>query len=709
MGRPGISKPIFPAECYKVTVDKSSPFYHVYIGTQDNNSLGGPSRTINSGGISNDDWYFTLGGDGFETQVDWADPNIVYSQSQFGNLTRYDKRTGERLYLRSFEGKGEEAYRFDWDAALFISRHDHKRLYHGVNKVLRSDDRGESWREISPDLTRGVPKELHKLMGRTWSIDELISKASFAHIVTIAESPLDEDILYAGSGDGLLHYSHDGGKNWSRGQLTGLPEFARIHHIIASSHDTSVAYAACHDFFTGNFKPYLYKTTNGGQSWNLINANLPEKGVTYTIGEDHVNPDLLFVGTMYGVYMSNTPSVNWVKMTSGLPASMCVMDLDIQQDENDLVISSFGRGVYILDDYSPLRQMTPETLKEEVVLFPIEEGLMFIQADPLGFPGVGFQGASYYTTPNPEVGAVIRYYIKDAYKSLKDKRNDAEKKLREEGKDIRHPSYDDLKKEAAEEKPYLLFVISDLEGQVVRTLKQAMGTGVQQVIWDFRTSPSGPVSLTPFDNSVPWNSPELGYMVVPGQYLVNMYRVDAGQMKSIAEPQVLTCRPLHKTSYPPSEQVILDRFNKEVARLARVMSAADAHLNHLQGNLPYLELAVRSASTVQPQWLADLTGIKARIKAIGEQLNGDGLLVKFEGQGRMSLKGRVDLIVYSLWTTTSRVTGTYERAYAEAREDLDGVLGDIRELDTWIKSLEQMLESAGTPYTPGRFPEWEKD
>lgn len=697
------------AECYKVTVDKSSPFYHVYIGTQDNNSLGGPSRTINSGGISNDDWYFTLGGDGFETQVDWADPNVVYSQSQFGNLTRYDKRTGERLYLRSFEGKGEEAYRFDWDAALFISRHDHKRLYHGGNKVLRSDDRGESWREISPDLTRGVPKELHKLMGRTWSIDELISKASFAHIVTIAESPLDEDILYAGSGDGLLHYSHDGGKNWSRGQLTGLPEFARIHHIIASSHDTSVAYAACHDFFAGNFKPYLYKTTNGGQSWNLINANLPEKGVTYTIGEDHVNPDLLFVGTMYGVYMSNTPSVNWVKMTSGLPASMCVMDLDIQQDENDLVISSFGRGVYILDDYSPLRQMTPETLKEEVVLFPIEEGLMFIQADPLGFPGVGFQGASYYTTPNPEVGAVIRYYIKDAFKSLKDKRNDAEKKLREEGKDIRHPSYDDLKKEAVEEKPYLLFVISDLEGQVVRTLKQAMGTGVQQVIWDFRTSPSGPVSLTPFDNSVPWNSPELGYMVVPGQYLVNMYRVDAGQMKSIAEPQVLTCRPLHKTSYPPSEQVILDRFNKEVARLARVMSAADAHLNHLQGNLPYLELAVRSASTVQPQWLADLTGIKARIKAIGEQLNGDGLLVKYEGQGRMSLKGRVDLIVYSLWTTTSRVTGTYERAYAEAREDLDGVLGDIRELDTWIKSLEQMLESAGTPYTPGRFPEWEKD
>ncbi len=696
------------AECYKVTVDNAKPFYNVYIGTQDNNSLGGPSRTINSGGISNADWYFTLGGDGFETQVDWADPNIVYSQSQFGNLTRYDKRTGERLYLRSFEGKGEEAYRFDWDAALLISRHDHKRLYHGGNKVMRSDDRGESWREVSPDLTRGVPKELHRLMGRSWSIDEMVAKSSFAHIVTIAESPLDEDILYAGSGDGLLHYSHDGGQNWERGQLYGLPEYARIHHIIASAHDTAVAYAACHDFFAGNFKPYLYKTTNGGQSWNLINANLPEKGVTYTIGEDHVNPDLLFVGTMYGVFVSNTPSPHWVQLKAGLPASMCVMDLDIQRDETDLVVSSFGRGVYILDDYSPLRDLTPETLKEDAVLFPVDEGLMFIEADPLGFPGVGFQGASYYTAPNPEVGAVIRYYIKDEFKSLKDQRNESEKKTQEAGKDVRHPSYETLKKEAAEEEPYVLFAITDLEGRTVRTLKQAMATGVQEVIWDFRTSPVGPVSLKPYDNSVPWNSPELGYMVVPGQYLVSMYRVDAGQMTALSEPQVLTCRPLHQVSITPSEQVILDRFNKEVARLSRAMSAADAHRSHLESNLPYLDQAVRNAPVLQPQWLADLSAIKMRLKTIQEKLNGDPLLPKYEGQGRMSLKGKVDLIVYALWSTTSNTTGTFQRAYQEAREDFDQVLAEMREVDTWIQSLEQMLEQAGAPYTPGRFPEWDK-
>ncbi|MCF8237741.1 MAG: glycosyl hydrolase [Saprospiraceae bacterium] len=697
------------AECYKVTADNAKPFYNVYIGTQDNNSLGGPSRTINSGGISNADWYFTLGGDGFETQVDWMDPNIVYSQSQFGNLTRYDKRTGERLYLRSFESKGEEAYRFDWDAALLISRHDHKRLYHGGNKVLRSDDRGESWREISPDLTRGVPKELHHLMGRSWSIDEMIAKSSFAHVVTIAESPLNENILYAGSGDGLLHYTHDGGKNWKRARLDGLPEFARIHQIIASAHDTAVAYAACHDFFAGNFKPYLYKTTNGGETWKQINANLPVKGVTYTIGEDHVDPNLLFVGTMYGVFVSNTPAIHWVKMTAGLPASMCVMDLDIQRDENDLVVSSFGRGVFILDNYSPFRQLTTENLSNDAVLFPIEDGLMFIEADPLGFPGVGFQGASYFTTPNPKVGAVITYYIKEAPKSMKDQRNDAEKKLQEAGSDVKHPSYETLKKEAREEDPFLLFTISDLEGQVIRKIKQPLTAGVQRVVWDFRTRPVGPVSLTPYDNSIPWNSPELGYMVAPGNYLVTMFKFENGELTPLGVPQSVTCRPLHQSGHSASEQVELDRFNKEVAKLSRAISAADAHRSHLESDLPYLEQAMMSVPVLRPEWMTDLQAIKLRLEDINEDLNGDGLLVRYEGQSRTSLKGKVDLIIYSLWSTTSATTGTFERAYADANNDFEAVLADIREVDTWIKSLEQMLEQAGAPYTPGRFPEWQKE
>lgn len=694
------------AECYKVTVDHDKPFYNVYIGTQDNNSLVGPSRTVNSCGIRNCDWTFTLGGDGFQTQVDWADPDIVYAQSQNGGLSRYDRRSGERLYLKGFEKKGDEAYRFDWDAALLISSHDHKRLYHGADKVLRSDDRGESWREISPDLTRGVPKEFHHLMGRSWSVDDMVSKSSFAHIVALAESPLDENYLYAGSGDGLLHFTHDGGATWQKAELEGLPKFARINQITASPTDRNVAYAACHNFFAGDFKPYLYRTTDGGAHWTSINARLPKRGCTYTIAVDEVDPDLLFAGTMFGVFTSNTPEIHWVKLKAGLPESVAVMDIEIQREEHDLVIATFGRGVYILDDYSPLRQLTPENLDLPALLLPVAQAPMFVQADPLGFSGVGFQGAGYFSTPNPEVGAVITYFIKEAPKSLKDIRGEAEKKLREEGKEIHFPSYEELKKERIEEEPGLLFVISDSEGHAIRKIRKKVEAGLHRIVWDFRASPVVPVSLTPFDNSIPWASPDLGYMVAPGKYRVNLYESQGQELKKLGEEQVFSCRPLNNTSLPPADRKALDEFNRKVAVLARAISAADAHRSHLEGVLPYLEQSMLCAPAFEDSWFKELSEIKTRLREINEELNGDPLLSTYEGQARMSLKDRTDLITAALWATTSGPTGTYERAYREAHEDFGTSLEDLKETDALVHGLEEQLEKAGAPYTPGRIPVW---
>jgi hypothetical protein len=410
---------------------------------------------------------------------------------------------------------------------------------------------------------------------------------------------------------------------------------------------------------------------------------------------------------MSGVFVSNTADVEWVKLKGGIPTSVLVMDLDLQPEEDDLVVSTFGRGVYILDDYSPLRHLTTETLEEPAALFPVADALMFVEAEPFGYPGVGFQGASYYSAPNPEVGASITYYVKEDYKSLKELRNEAEKKLQDEGKDVELPDYDQRKKEATEEEPFLLFAISDSNGQAIRKIKQPIKAGVQRVVWDFRANPVGPISMKGAGEYVPWDSPDLGYMVPPGTYQVTMYRYQEGTLTQIGTTQDLTCNPINIASLPAADLESLDEFNRKVAKLARAISAADAHHGQLEKNLPYLEQAVLGVPLLEEHWLADLSDITTQLREVNEQLNGDRLLVMDEGQPRMSLKGRTDLIVAALWSTTSGVTGTFERAYREASEGFGAALAALQRADASVKQLEDELEAAGAPYTPGRMPVWE--
>jgi photosystem II stability/assembly factor-like uncharacterized protein len=694
-------------EIYKVTTDNSEPFYNVYIGTQDNNSLGGPSRTINSGGITNQDWYYTNAGDGFETQVDWKDPNIIYSQWQFGGLVRFDKRSGERLYIKP-QDFADSAYRFDWDSGFLLSEHDNRRLYFGANKLLRSDDQGSTWIEISPDLTRGVPQEMQKLMGQSWSIDQLARKGSMAQIVTIAESSLDENILFVGSGDGLIHYTTNGGTNWQRSSIEGIPEYARIHHIIASRYDKLIAYAAIHDFVGGDRRPFLYKTTNGGKSWFSINSNLPEPGSTYSIAEDHVDKNLLFVGTQFGVYFTNNGGEEWIPFKNGMPPAS-VMDLDIQRRENDLVVSTFGRGVYILDDYTPMRHLSKETLKKEAEIFPIKDALMFIEASPFGFRGVGFQGASFYAAPNPEVGAVVTYYLKDEIKTLKEKRRDAEKEKQKKGEDIKYPPYERLKQEQEEPKAYLLFTITDEQGNVVRKLKTKPKKGVSRIVWDFRYNVFTPISLTPFDDSVPWIEPDVGYMVVPGNYNVSLSKFVDGVFTELVPPVTFTCKSLNIVTLPAEDKLALDAFNKKVAELTRAIGGADAYRKELVDKLAYLKKAVIEAANVSEDTYNKIVNAELNLKELNRQLNGDALRRRYEGASPSSVKDRVDLITGVLWYTTAVPTTTFIKSYDDAAAKFDDVLAYLKSIDNEMKQIEQKLEEQGAPYTPGRFPEWRKN
>ncbi len=385
-----------------------------------------------------------------------------------------------------------------------------------------------------------------------------------------------------------------------------------------------------------------------------------------------------------------------------------VMDLDIQRRENDLVVSTFGRGVYILDDYSPLRYLSKETLKKEAEIFPIKDAEMFIPANPFGFRGVGFQGASFYSAPNPEVGAVFTYYLKDEIKSLKEKRRDEEKEKQKNGEDIKYPPYETLRKEQEEPDAYLLFTITDEQGNVVRKIKTDPKKGVNRIVWDFRYNTFTPISLKPFDDTVPWNEPDRGYMVVPGNYNVSLSKFEDGVFTELVAPKKFSCKPLNITSLPAEDKLALDKFNKKVAELTRAITGADAYRKELVDKLSYLKKAVLEAANVPEDTYNKILTAELNLNELNRQLNGDRLRGRYEGASPSSIKDRVDLITAALWNTTAAPTTTFTKSYDDAANKFGDVLVFLKSIDHEIKQIERILEEYGAPYTPGRFPEWEK-
>ena len=308
--RPGTSKRTCRS-CSSTTSPSTTPlpFYYVYGGTQDNQSLGGPSRTRSASGIINTDWFMTAGGDGFRSQVDPVDPNTVYAESQNGGLIRFDRATGNFVGIQPQDPEGGPPNRWNWDSPIYVSSHVHTRLYFAANRIYRSDDRGDSWKLISPDLSRQIDRNSLPVMGKVWGPDAVAKNAStefYGNIVAFAESPKDENLLFAGTDDGLIHVTHDGGASWSKIEhFPGVPDNTYVSRLIASNYDTNVVYAAFDNHKNSDFKPYLLKSVDGGKTWSSIAANLPERGQVMAIAEDPVDRNLLFAGTEFGVFFSS--------------------------------------------------------------------------------------------------------------------------------------------------------------------------------------------------------------------------------------------------------------------------------------------------------------------------------------------------------------------------------------------------------------------
>lgn len=550
---------------YAINVDNREPYYWVYGGLQDNGTWGAPVQTRGRTGITNMNWLRAGGGDGFYPAIDPTDHNIVYLESQNGALSRFDYSTQESKSIRpSAEG---EQLRYNWSAPLLISAHDHRTLYFAAQYVYRSNDRGDSWTKISPDLTRSLDREKLPIMGMTGpgGLGRHDGTADFGNIATLSESPRVPGLLYTGSDDGVVAVSRDGGANWTKVEkFPGVPDLTLVSRVTASAHHDGTVYATFDGHRSNDFKPYVLKSTDFGRSWTSIAANLPGDAAVYVIREHHNNPNLLFVGTEYGVFASVNGGRSWAQLKSGI-APAPVHDLLIHPRENDLVVGTHGRGIYVLDDITPLEKLAIETANAH--LFTIRP--VYIENRGAGYD---IPGDRWYTTENPPAGAIISYLV-----------------------GTRVPTGN------------LKLRVYDAGAKLVRELDAQNSRGIQRTSWDLRYSPA--ITGDPARGGF---GQQNGPYVHPGKFTVQLHlndqvvaqtqvevRRDPLVRLADAEYQDLHTQRMRAYALQRDAQQLLDRVEAARRRIANSVEGRDTaaaavrDARALDGELEEIEVQLR--------------------------------------------------------------------------------------------------------------------
>ena len=542
-------------------------------------------------------------------------------------------------------------------------------------------------------------------MGRVWSFDaawDLWAMSDFGTVTSLSESPLVEGLLYAGTDDGRIHVSEDGGANWRA--VERLPDVADhffVNDIKADLHDADTVYVVVDDHKSGDLSPYVLKSTNRGRSWVSISDDLPERHVAWRIVQDHVNPGLLFLGTEFGVFFSIDGGIKWTKLSGGAP-TIPFRDLVIQTRENDLVGATFGRSFWILDDYTPLRKISEEALQQEALLFPVKDAHWYIPSVPLGSfkeNGKAYQGDALFVAPNPPFGTVFTYYLKDELKMSKAQRREREKKLEASGEDTPYPGWDAILAEEKEEPPAIVFTVTDEEGNIVRRIEGPVTAGFHRVAWDLRYPMSSPwTTEVPGEVYIEFRGP----LAVPGTYRVSMAKRVNGQLTDLGKQETFEVVQMKERGLKGGSPEEVLAFSRQLDDLARQVKGAEAAL---------ASMLIETGAIKQTLLRSDAPeALRSKARSIELELMDIQDIIKDNTQrdfandfGQVSISRRLEVAVMGTFRSTYGPTPTHARALEIATEKFSDVKSRLRKInDVELPALRKQLDESGVPWTPGR-------